>query len=597
MIQRFTTRTGSLDRSIWLFALLLLLMLLPAAFVLWFMNEAIASQSETARRSVREAYRGQLRLVRSRVDAHWQTHAARLNAAGDPDRRFAQLVLEQMVDGVVLLNADGSVAFPDPATRTTAAGGKIAAEIERLSGLAANSRARSEATERVAARLNDYATALPASERLALMERLRSQEPNVAMPTEAALRLSLALAGPRRPTPPVGHFLPTPIRDVWAFTSADGRAVALYWTGRLESMMHDLLHQVTPAGIRFIAFPPDVEGDPEAIAAGPSLPGWQLTFQPLDRATFDDAVRRRAMVYVAAGAAGIAVIALLGAIVARAFRRHLYLARLKTDLVAAVSHELRTPLASMRVLVEGLLADDELDPTKTREYLGLLATENSRLTRVVENFLTFSRLERGRQHFTFTAAHPSTLVSSALDAVRERMPVDCDLRVDIAPDLPPVIADTEALVTALVNLLDNALKYTPADKRILIRVHADAGGSLSSGTPPRRSSGSSGTPPRRSSGSSASPGSPASPGRRCSVVFAVGDNGIGIAAREQRRIFRRFYRVDQRLTRETGGVGLGLSIVELIVRAHGGSVGVSSEAGRGSTFTLRLPAASEGAAA
>jgi two-component system sensor histidine kinase SenX3 len=81
------------------------------------------------------------------------------------------------------------------------------------------------------------------------------------------------------------------------------------------------------------------------------------------------------------------------------------------------------------------------------------------------------------------------------------------------------------------------------------------------------------------------------------VLFAVGDNGIGIPAREQRRIFRRFYRVDQRLTRETGGVGLGLSIVELIVRAHGGTVGVSSESGRGSTFTVRLPAATEGAAA
>ena len=82
------------------------------------------------------------------------------------------------------------------------------------------------------------------------------------------------------------------------------------------------------------------------------------------------------------------------------------------------------------------------------------------------------------------------------------------------------------------------------------------------------------------------------------MVFAVGDNGIGIAAREHRRIFRRFYRVDQRLARETSGVGLGLSIVDLIVRAHGGSIGVTSESGRGSTFTVRLPAAAaEGATA
>jgi signal transduction histidine kinase len=149
-------------------------------------------------------------------------------------------------------------------------------------------------------------------------------------------------------------------------------------------------------------------------------------------------------------------------------------------------------------------------------------------------------------------------VTTAVDAVRDRIAAGGGLHVDIAADLPPVIADVDALVTALVNLLDNAVKYTPPQKQIVVQVHADAGGA---------------------------------------VVFAVGDNGIGIAAREQRRIFRRFYRVDQRLTRETGGVGLGLSIVELIVRAHGGTVAVRSETGRGSTFTLRLPAASQGAAA
>jgi signal transduction histidine kinase len=383
------------------------------------------------------------------------------------------------------------------------------------------------------------------------MERLRAIAPNVQMPTEAALRLSIALAGARRPAPSPGHFLQTPIRDVWAFTSADGRTVALYWTGRLEALMHDLLHQVTPAGVRFIAFPPDVEGDPEAIAAGPSLPGWQLTFQPLDRTTFDDAARRQTLTYVVIGAGGITAMVLLAALAAGTLRRHLRLARLKTDLVAAVSHELRTPLASMRVLVEGLLADDVLDPTKTREYLVLLAGENARLTRMIENFLTFSRLERGRQHFTFTAAQPSAIVHAALDAVRDRIPGDCDLRVEVAEDLPPLVADQEALITALVNLLDNALKYTPAQKRI--HVHVDRDGADA-------------------------------------VMFTVADNGIGIAAREQRRIFRRFYRVDQRLARETAGVGLGLSIVDFIVRAHGGSVAVNSEFGRGSTFMVRLPA-------
>jgi two-component system phosphate regulon sensor histidine kinase PhoR len=113
-----------------------------------------------------------------------------------------------------------------------------------------------------------------------------------------------------------------------------------------------------------------------------------------------------------------------------------------------------------------------------------------------------------------------------VNAIRDRLPPGSDLRVDVAPDLPDVMADADALSTALINLLDHALKYTPEEKRILVRARRDGDASVS---------------------------------------FVVEDNGIGIPTKEQRRIFRRFYRVDQRLTRETTGVGLGLSIVELIV--------------------------------
>jgi signal transduction histidine kinase len=457
---------------------------------------------------------------------------------------------------VVLLNPDGTVAYPDRPSRPSPAAAALDADIGLARRLEGTDRDRQ--VERIAGSLNDYTSSMGASDRLALMERLRTLAPNVTLPTEAALRLSLAMTGPGRPAPAPGHFQQTSLRDVWAFGSDDGRVVAFYWTGRIESLMHDLLHQVTPAGIRFIAFPPDLEGDSEAIAAGASLPGWQLTFQPLDRAPFEDAARRQAVGYVLVAIGGVLAMGVLALVAGGTLRRHLRLARMKSDLVATVSHELRTPLASMRVLVDGLLGDDELDATKTREYLGLLAAENARLTRLIENFLTFSRLERGRQQFVFAPAQPASLVAAALDAIRDRLPPDCDLRVEVDADVPPVVADADALVTALMNLLDNAIKYTPPEKRIGVHVRRDGNDS---------------------------------------VVFAVGDNGIGIPAREQHRIFRRFYRVDQRLVRETGGVGLGLSIVELIVRAHGGTVGVSSESGQGSTFTVRLPAASAGAAA
>jgi signal transduction histidine kinase len=230
-------------------------------------------------------------------------------------------------------------------------------------------------------------------------------------------------------------------------------------------------------------------------------------------------------------------------------RGHLQVARLKTDLVAAASHELRTPLASMRVLIDGLIDDAEIDPARTREYLQLLSVENARLTRLIENFLTFSRLDRGRKPFVFDDTSAASIIAAAVDAVRHRLPSSGDLRVEIAPRIPTISVDAQALTTALVNLLENAIKYSPTDPHIEVRAACDNG----------------------------------------HVKFAVIDNGIGIASGQQRRIFRRFYRVDQDLSRSTGGVGLGLTIVESIVRGHGGTVEVASTPGQGSTFTIRVP--------
>ena len=322
--------------------------------------------------------------------------------------------------------------------------------------------ARPDIVERLAASLNDYSASISAAERLMLMDRLRALAPNVSLPTEAALRLSTELIDAERPVSSPGGLRETALRDVWALTSDDGRVIALYRTGRLEAMMHDFLHQVTPSGIVFIAYPPDVMGGTEAIAAGPWMPGWQLSFQPLDMTPFDAAARRQVIVYVSVALGGIALMAIVGAAAGRTLRRQMRLARLKTDLAAAVSHELRTPVASMRVLVDGLLADQPLDLEKTREYLQMVAGENERLSRLIENFLAFSRLERERYRFVFTEVEPSAVVTAAMSAIRDRIPATCDLEVDVAPSLPAIMADADALVTALVNLLDNAIKYTPA---------------------------------------------------------------------------------------------------------------------------------------
>ena len=142
------------------------------------------------------------------------------------------------------------------------------------------------------------------------------------------------------------------------------------------------------------------------------------------------------------------------------------------------------------------------------------------------------------------------MVEPALLSIRERLrDPACQVDVDVPAELPPLRADRDALVTVLLNLLDNAFKYTGPEKRISLRASHEEG----------------------------------------RVVLRVTDNGLGIAPRDQKRIFRRFYRVDQRLARETQGCGLGLSIVEFIIRAHGGEVKVESGPGIGSTFLVLLP--------
>ncbi len=161
-------------------------------------------------------------------------------------------------------------------------------------------------------------------------------------------------------------------------------------------------------------------------------------------------------------------------------------------------------------------------------------------------------MERNKYAFGFKEVSAAEIVEGAVTAVRERFNAPgCQFKTEVAPHLPSVVADPDALVTALVNLLDNAYKYSGDDKQI----------TLTAGT------------------------------ANGSVCFTVKDNGIGLSPRDTKRIFKRFYQVDQRLSRSGGGCGLGLSIVKYIVTAHHGNVRVESQPGHGSTFTISLPGA------
>jgi signal transduction histidine kinase len=196
-----------------------------------------------------------------------------------------------------------------------------------------------------------------------------------------------------------------------------------------------------------------------------------------------------------------------------------------------------------------------LDEPRTREYLQLISQENQRLGRVVENFLTFSRLERKKYTFHFSPLPARQALEAAIESVRGRFEAGGgQLELEVEDNLPPVMADADALSAALINLLENAYKYSDETRHIVVRGRAENG----------------------------------------SVTFSVEDKGIGIAPRERKKIFQPFYQVDQHLSRKGSGCGLGLSIVQFITTAHRGRVVVESQPGRGSTFSISLPVAPVG---
>ena len=286
---------------------------------------------------------------------------------------------------------------------------------------------------------------------------------------------------------------------------------------------------------------------------GKFFPGWNVEVHFSDVDIFEKTAERQKVVYIWAGLLAIAVMVAAGLLAARVVGKQIKINKLKNDFIATVSHELKTPLASMRVLVDTLLEGSYRNQQQVTEYLELVSKENERLTGLIDNFLTFSRMERNKRAFAMARTSPAVVARDAAEAVKTKFSKGrCRFEVNIPDNLPDVTADRDAMVTVLVNLLDNAYKYSYDDKQIELSVFSEDG----------------------------------------SVCFRVSDNGIGISRRSFKKIFNRFYQVDRSLARKAEGCGLGLSIAKFIVDAHKGSITVSSKSGEGSTFTVKLPAGS-----
>jgi two-component system, OmpR family, phosphate regulon sensor histidine kinase PhoR len=234
--------------------------------------------------------------------------------------------------------------------------------------------------------------------------------------------------------------------------------------------------------------------------------------------------------------------------------REAYVSRLQTDFVNKVSHDLRTPLTSIRMFVETLQMGRIADPAQAREALDIVAAETLRLSQLINRLLDWARMESGKRQYALIRQPIGPVVDDALRAVEaQRVQTGATLTREVPEGLPDVLADRDALGDALVDLLQNAFKYTGPDKRIAVKAHR-AGNALE---------------------------------------VVVEDNGPGIPGADQKRIFDKFYRGQDPLERSIEGSGLGLAMVKHVVEAHGGKVGVKSEVGKGAAFTVLLPIAEE----
>jgi two-component system phosphate regulon sensor histidine kinase PhoR len=249
---------------------------------------------------------------------------------------------------------------------------------------------------------------------------------------------------------------------------------------------------------------------------------------------------------------------LVGGVIATVYyvRRESSVAHLQTEFVNKVSHDLRTPLTSIRLFVETLQSGRLSDPEKVQLALDTIATETQRLSAMIDRLLGWARMEAGKRIYRFEEVPPSEVLAVALRAFQAQL-LTADVKVKLESHcqegLPLIYVDVAAMSEALLNLLQNAFKYTGSQKAITVRVQRSG----------------------------------------AYVAISVTDNGPGIPKAEHRRVFEKFYR----LTRpdaplQPPGTGLGLSMVYHIVHAHEGQTTVDSELGQGATFTILLPARS-----
>ena len=258
------------------------------------------------------------------------------------------------------------------------------------------------------------------------------------------------------------------------------------------------------------------------------------------------------------GVTSLAVTTLLVAMwaLARVVRREMALAEMKANFVADVSHELKTPLALIRMFGETLQSGRVSSEEKRQEYYGIITRESTRLTNLIDSILDFARIGAGRKEYRLVPTDMAAVVRDTFEAYRNQLAHDgFEHHLTVDPNLPPVSADRDAIAQALINLINNAVKYSGSERYVAVDVTNDT---------------------RR--------------GKR-GVLISVHDRGIGIRPEDRARVVEGFFRASDGRVREQGGTGLGLALVKHIVEGHRGSLDIESRLVKGSTFRVFLPAA------
>jgi signal transduction histidine kinase len=323
--------------------------------------------------------------------------------------------------------------------------------------------------------------------------------------------------------------------------SANGRAVVAVRAGPFLTRHRDML--LGPGG-----------GDVALVAAngagewlGDRFPGVKVRMPPVESSAAGRTLQRG--FYATALAIVLSVTLFGGYLLWRDVNREMRIAALRSQFVSSVSHELKTPLTAIRMFAETLQLD-RVDEATRKEYLDTIVNESERLTRLLNNVLDFSKIEEGRKAYRRETASLADVVRTAARAMA--YPLEQHgfvLRVEVDDALPPLDIDADALEQAILNLLTNAMKYSGSGRAIDLRLSRE--------------------------------------GRQ--AVISVRDEGIGIPQADQARIFEKFYRISTPENQRIPGTGLGLTLVDHIVKAHEGAIHVDSSPGRGSTFSIHLP--------